>query len=518
MRLAVLALAGTCGSTTAPAAAPVDAAPVERRVTTDAPPAEAVEDDALFHAVAEVAVEEDESAPHFRLFHAGDALFVTIGPRVIPVGPDGDLELDRSWAAGIETTIQDDTMSLAGMASWDVIAAGGRWPDAFFITIVTEDGTRGGVNRGVLYRRDDDRWVAVDTAARHFSWFAEDIARWRDGSVIALRGFDPIFGKDIVDPTPASLRRFESTIRRQPTLVAIVGGAKAPVLRRDVNAIDGLESGEIVGVVEGERPVAVHYDPERNATVERRLPQHDLVHAEVVLEGPSAAWIYGRLDGEEDAPYLARFDGASWIEESAPACDGEGLGSFTRAPDGDTWAICGEPPEIARHDSGKPSLWHRASDDAAWERVALPGVAAPTQVVARSRDDVWVAGDVLFHTRSRDRVASLPGYTDLWLDVLEAKEPAPAFSCPHGTILVKGSPDGAHEDLVGALGRALSGVEHEGTIALVEVSFRGKPRLAIQHHIAQGRNVAERVRQVLGDRMLETYCVFREPTRELGSW
>ena len=88
----------------------------------------------------------------------------------------------------------------------------------------------------------------------------------------------------------------------------------------------------------------------------------------------------------------------------------------------------------------------------------------------------------------------------------------------HGTILVKGSPDGAHEDLVGALGRALSGVEHEGTIALVEVGFRGKPRLAIQHHIAQGRDIAERVRQVLGDRMLETYCVFREPTRELGSW
>jgi hypothetical protein len=478
-----------------------------------------------FHPVAAVATSEDERAPHVRLFEAaGSELFATVGPQLVRIGADGAFERDPMWLRGIEPLRDEGALSLAAIVTWDAIAAGGRWPDAFYVTVSAEFSYRGSDNPHWVYRRQGDRWIALKTRGDHFHWFVADIAPWKDGSVLALKGFQPIHeyrGEyELAEPTKASMRRAKAAIDRQKPLVVIRGAGKAPDLRRrDIAAIDALPSGEIVGVVEGETPVAVHFDPTSGAVTERALPKRTLADAEVLLEGSARAWIHGRIEGHPGAPYLVRFDGESWIEDATPPCENAGIGSLARTPDGDAWAVCGYPPDTPLFQGEPNSLWHRPADAGAWEPAKLPDGAVPTEVVARSRDDVWVAGNGLWHTRPRDAVAKVPGYTDLWLDAIEREDPVPPFSCQDGTILVEGSPTGEHEDLVAELTRVLAdrGDDGGGSLSLVEVAFRGEQRLALHYHSID-RKTADRIRQVLGPRLLEAHCLYRDPTRELGSW
>jgi hypothetical protein len=94
-----------------------------------------------------------------------------------------------------------------------------------------------------------------------------------------------------------------------------------------------------------------------------------------------------------------------------------------------------------------------------------------------------------------------------------------AFACDHGTIPLEGAPSGDHAALVAALDRAFSKMKEESGVALVEVSFRGEQRLALQYHMLDdGQKLAAPLKKALPDQSLGAHCLYREPTRELASW
>ena len=531
MRHALLVLVAACSPTTAPTKDRVEPeAPPVVAAEKPAPEPAPVEEDAkpptsMFHAVAKVTPNErDERTPHFRVFEAATGeLFASVGPQVVKIGDDGSFARDIAWLQGVHAFEDDAQQLIFALASWDVIKAGGRWPDAFYITLSGEFGLRGGHYPHHVYRRESDRWVEVDAKGSSFHWFVADAVPWKDGSVLALRGFEPVYeykGDDEeAEATKASVRRADSAIAKQKPLIVIRGAGKAPDLgRRDIASIDALDTGEIVGVVVGESPLAVQHDPASGRTERRPLPKAELRYARVVLESATRAWVYGGVDTPESrAPYLARFDGEAWQPEPVPGCQDIGIGSFSRSPEGDTWAVCGFGPEEPVFEPESTALWLRRADAEAWEQVQLPDDATPVEVLARGRNDVWVGGAMLFHTKPRDHVAEVPGYAGMWLDIHERRDPVPAFECDEGTIFLEGSPKEAHADLAAKLGEVFAGSGGAGA-ALVEVTFRGEPRLAFQHHTSPERAVQARVREVLGKRMLDSYCLLRDPTREIASW
>jgi hypothetical protein len=510
---------------------PVEAVVAPHPVAT-APPVEAPAPAAApastpFHVVGTaVAAPEGESSPLFRLYEAGDALFVTAGPQVMHVGADGSIARDPKWLRGLTTFRGPGMDAMFGTGAWAIIAAGGRWPDAFYITLTHESGFRGEGYPNAVYRRVAEGWVAVATKGKRHHAFPRDLAPWKDGSVLALRGFTPTFEIENRDEdnaaTSAEVERAAAAIARQRPMTVLRGAPKAPDLgRRDLAAFDAVDSGEIVAVVEGEAPLAVHFDPASGSARERSLPAaaRGLANAEVLLEGSARAWIYGSA-GEGMAPYLALFDGETWNDESAPPC-AMTIVSYSRTKDGEAWAVCGDPV-YGEMLTGDASLWRR-EDGGTWQAVTLPDDAGPIAVVARGRDDVWVAGRKLLHTRAPKQTVEVPTYTELANEIFELDDPSPPFGCGSGTVLLSGDPAGEHDELRAALSTAFANAEQWTNndvvgVSLVEVPFRGEPRLALQYVMIDHDAVKRRAKKALGDRILETYCVVREPTRDLDSW
>jgi hypothetical protein len=279
-KIATLLLAG-CGPTTPPGEERVEpeSVPAPAALADDPSPATALPGPP-FHLVAEAVVTDDEEQrPYFRVFRAaGGELFASVGPLVIPIAADGSLELDSKWLHGMDAFRDAGAQGLFAVNTWGVVAAAGRWPDGVHLTISAEFGYRGAPYANWVYRRDEDRWVEAKDEGEWFHAFPSDLALWRGDSVLALRGFEPIHeyrgreSDETAEPTQASVRRAAAAIARQKPLVVIRGAATAPDLgRRNVAAIDALATGEIVGVVEGEKPIAVHFDPARAAVTERAL-------------------------------------------------------------------------------------------------------------------------------------------------------------------------------------------------------------------------------------------------------
>jgi hypothetical protein len=444
---------------------------------------------------------------------------------VIRIAPGGSFSRDPDLLRGIEAEFGElsiDQEGLFMLAHWGAAAAGGRWPDGFYLTLTAEFGFRHDDYPTRVYRRTDDRWAAVASKGDHFHWFPTDLAPWRDGSVLALRGFDPIYAypehrDETTEPLAASVRQAKASIERHRPLIVIRGASKAPDFgRRDLAAIDALPTGEIVAVVVGDAPLALHFDPATNAVTERPLPGRALASAEVLVEGSALAWIYG-VAADPDAPYLVRFDGEAWREDPTPECEVAGIGSFSRSADAETWLVCGSPATAPLFAGDDHTLWRRPADGG-WEHVEVPSGAIPTEVVARRSDDVWVGGNVLLHTRKPAKVETVPGYTEMWLEAQERAEPVAPFSCSHGTTIIEGAPGGEQSELVATIDQALRGMGEGGSIALIEVPFRGASRLALQNHAVEDKKAAARLARAMGDRLLGSYCLYREPTRELASW
>jgi hypothetical protein len=94
----------------------------------------------------------------------------------------------------------------------------------------------------------------------------------------------------------------------------------------------------------------------------------------VLARSPGEVMVYGS-EGVAAAPYLARFDGASWSLEAAPF--GGAVETLAAADDGTLWAAAGG------------AVWKRAASEA-WEKVPLPGGLVAHAAWPRGAD-VWVA-------------------------------------------------------------------------------------------------------------------------------
>ena len=489
----------------------------EDRVEEEAPPP-APAGPTFFEVatVAEAKTEDGEGAPHFRVFQAtGGEVFVGAGPELMPVGKDGTITRDPRWLEGIETFRDPDPGGMVGVALWDVVAAGGRMPGAFYITVSAETGFRAEAYPSWVYRRVNDQWVAVKTKGKHFYWYPIDLAPWKDNSVLALREFSPdhyfFYYEDEQGPTKKQIARAKRSIEKQKKLVVIRGLPKAPDLgRQDFIAFDALASGEIMALVGGQEPRVVHYDPATDTATERELPSGDVASGDVVIEAPDRAWVYG---GTESSPFLARFDGKTWSAEPVPESK-EGISSFSQA-DGDQWIVCGSSPSDPLFGDGG-SLWHRAKDGP-WQSVTLPDNGAAIEVLALAKDDVWVAGDRLFHTRKAEQTVVTPNYSDIHNEILERADPVGPLACEHGTTLLEGVTKADAKAVAAELDKEFGGDEEwGGTLMLVEVEFRGEQRIAL--HSVAAKRIAKRVKKVLGNRLGETYCVFRAATQEFDSW
>ena len=248
--------------------------------------------------------------------------------------------------------------------------------------------------------------------------------------------------------------------------------------------------------------------------MERTLPPATLERGDVLARARDRVFVFWEaIGGTGTVPYLARWDGQSWTAESVPGCAGQGLAAFSEADGAGQWAVCSVDP---RQWQGAGTLWHRA-EAGEWENVALPEGGTAREVVARGPNDVWVAGDRLYHSTAKTPLPPI-GLDGLWYDVLEAQPPSKVSACKVATVLVKAAPGGDHAGLIAALSGQFTGWKRKkAAVSLVEVDFQGAPRLALQ--VTQGGADAQRkIGKALGDLQAETYCVKRPATRELGSW
>lgn len=480
-----------------------------------------------FHLVARVDEKGDEGpALHWRVFDVQGQVFVTNGPQVMRVSADGILIRDPSWLAGIDWQGSEAPGAHYGTAVWDALTLGGQ-PEALHLVIAMETGFRNDSYPNKVYRRANDRWVEVRSKGKHFHAYPAKLAPWSDGQVLALRRFTPDYAffayEDENDgPSKARVTRAARSIAKAKKLVVIRGTGKAPDLGHDnYQSFDALATGEIMAVVarasDTDPARVVHFDPKGQATRELPLPEADLDRSELTIVAPDDAWVFGAASTDVTEPYLAHFDGHAWTRKEPPPCEDDGIASFSTAPGAGQWAICGFEPQQMWW-SQQAQLWHRP-DRGAWQAVTLPGGGKVIEVLARGPDDVWVAGDGIFHTRPPKSVLVAPGLEALVPEVLEHADPVEPFDCDFATVLIERDPEGDHAELVAALNDALSGIERNVFLSLVEVQFRGESRLALQSVPEKAKpRVRRAVAAALGDAMGDTWCVAREATRELASW
>lgn len=261
------------------------------------------------------------------------------------------------------------------------IALGGRWPDAAWIGVNDDESlTRWSVK---AFHRRGAKWV--DGRPREpLGPLYSAVSAWSGGRVIALRN-DLTHGKFVVDmldgaktalPEPGQLPSGQSRL--------LVHGGVA------------LESGEVLafGWAWGAS--------EDRLAVERWAPgaKHGTFDELPIPEGTERAWPWGLhvrapneaylaatlvKKGGETAPYLARFDGASWSPVRVPV--DRDLYAVAGAPDG-TLCVLGRGK---LDDAQEAEAWCRP-EGGAWRRLVFAeSRIIPRQIWPRSAADVWVS-------------------------------------------------------------------------------------------------------------------------------
>lgn len=408
----VLLLAGAVGmgcasadeSAVAPstpaAAAPVDPAPVVQPpapvtptpAVTATPPATAAESAVPVAADAprftRVAVAADGDGVVALLRTTNDQLFAATGPVLARLGADGSYEQVPEWVRGV-----DDQGSLEALAVgydwWSAVAMGGTWPEGAYLVLSPESGGRGEDSPNELYRRANGSWVRVATRAKRFDWYPRAFGPWKDGSLLALRGFEPRYSRyDDEGNAPASeVKAAAATIAKEKRLIVLRGAPKAPAWgNRDIRAFASLPTGEIyAAVADGETVTMLHHDDASGAEVTRTLPTKGTLsdyEIEVVATGDDRVWVFGSASVGDDAHgYVARFEGRTWEEVETPCVGTARSGSVDDA--GNAYFVC----DVQRApDQARPALL-RVRGKAVEE---LPTGIVPGQVVARTPADIWV--------------------------------------------------------------------------------------------------------------------------------
>lgn len=432
---------------TPPATQAAQAAPDARSTTTTADPPASPRPQRAWHLAARLEVAADDVPAYPRLFTSDDGtLFVTSGPRVMPVDRNGSFALDPLWLRGIEPP-GAESPSFEGIAAWEPEALGGRLPDGLYLSLRHEINGRADPPAQHVYRWAGTAWAPVDHAAKRFTWQILGLAPWRDDSVLALRSFTPTMPPEVDLISDEYYAEFLETVAKQRRLVVLRGKPKAPasLAKERILAFDARETGEIAAIVvvppkgatgiDAEQAlvrsyVTLHFAPDRPL---QRVPIPELAEGLVTWSAPAVAWgadgvlrAWGSTETTDaktletkHAPLLLRFDGERWIPEPPPPCPGEGsIVAF--AVDGERqWAGCHPlPPWGSTAPSG--TVLTRVGEGP-WQVEIMPEGALQgpwLDIVVRGQSDgqsdVWIAGGAVYRTQPVTSVVVLPGLAAQW--------------------------------------------------------------------------------------------------------
>lgn len=441
----------------------------------------AVPDDAPRFAAVARRVEAENGS--IALLEASDGqVFAAVGPALYRLGSDGSISGDLAWVRGVEADFVGDMTDFgSGMYWWDALAIGGGWPDSAYLVLVPGAAARAGGGPPALYRREGEAWRRVAARSGKLHWYPRRFGAWKDGSILALKGFHPTYALDGDEPTPAEARAFAGLVAREKRLIVLRGAPKAPAFgSRDVQAFASLASGQIFALVQdGARLVALHHD---EATGERTLPLPGaaggrFADVDVRATAPDRVWAFGGWapPDAETRPYLARFDGTAWTEVDS-RCAGPVI-SLSIDREGAAYFVCAVRPAAGEP---RPVLFRVR----AGVLEELPTDAPPGTVVARGPDDVWVltepstAPALLLHGGpARGEPAALPSTMTVAEAVYAWAEPRPVDgSCP--AVWVPAAP-GADLAAVKRALEGLSGEDVDATARTVRVQGRVETGVSI---------------------------------------
>lgn len=345
------------------------------------------------------------------------SLMVSAGPLVMRVDEAGEVLYDPSMLRGIAPIRQAtsvDSGSYDGVMSWGPVGLGGRWPDAVFLSLDFTSGFRGEGDQPITYRHTPEGWTKVAVRTAHYEHHLLEMHPWKDGSVLARRGYVPWFpGQEKWDgeegPTQRQWTAAENAIAKAKKLVVVRGTPRAPDVGPSLSAFASRATGEIFAATGGTSPSMLMIGAD-GARRQIDLPGDAPQILGVVTDASDRAWVFGSVSsGDTSKPYLVRVTPDKADSNAVPPCKSTALTSLSVTSDGALWTTCGGPHEAIDDDQ---ELWTRAADGA-WQRVTLPdGTDAPTAVLARAPDDVWVVasgskGSVLLHSRPRSRIVEV---------------------------------------------------------------------------------------------------------------
>ncbi|MFO0634006.1 MAG: hypothetical protein U0168_14260 [Nannocystaceae bacterium] len=438
---------------------------------------------------------------------ADDVLAAFGGPEVVILEADGRVTADPQWTRGIES--HSPELLDGNMLYWYPVALGGRWPEGTYLTVGLGSAARSGGGPPQVYGRRQGRWHRVATRTRRLDWYPVAYGPWKDGSLLALKHFEPRFstdGEGDVEPPAAEVRAFEAELKKQKRLVVIAGAPKAPTLPvQDIRAFASLPSGELfVAARERDRTVMVHHD----GTSARRVELPGASDG-VVIEGlralaPDRVFAWGSA-AENERGYLARYDGASWHPIADLPCSG-GIGGLDVDREGTLYFVCDVP---SNGKSGNSALLRLRGD--VLEEIGVPSDPdeGPLAVLARGPDDVWVvtgrwgdSGDTLWHTGVSGEPVALRGSVETNALLLEWNDPEPIG--PQCWIAWVPLRSGADPDKASAAVRAQSEVVAE----LRHVRIRGTEQWGVwvSESPKRMRTALARVAKALGGDAGEPSC------------
>ncbi len=360
-----------------------------------AAPAPASPGQTFFQLASKEGGGEDFEDDEFRVFSTVDgSIFFTHGPWVLPVDDTGTLVEDPEWLKGLD--FEDfGPYVLSALVAWNVHELGGRFPEGLFMTTSGVSTFRFGPFPQRAYKWTGNGWKMVGDRNEKFWSFPDRLSGWVDGAVLAHRSFGHRYRKEPsedYEPSAAEVRACDDAIASARSVAVVVGAGKAPAQLEKFGLVRAIETGHAIGYSYSPSASRVaHYSHERGDVVMRELPGGDEPDVEglEIFAGDRAYAFGSRSDGDDETPYIARFDGETWTEVPGPDC-GHKVFALGWAPNANLHVLCDRPLAYTVYPAG--TLWEQAADGT-WSRTDFGGTEKEwvTGLVVRSDGQRWIA-------------------------------------------------------------------------------------------------------------------------------